>query len=231
MYLMIGFILTILSIGEMANKVPYKKKGVILLTICLTLFLALRYGQGTDYYGYYLQYRWVEGTASLLVNSLHHGELGWYMLLVIFNRLGFSYELFIALLSVTMMLLIYRTIKRYSPYGIISLLIFYPTFFLTYCFSAIRQGLVMCLFIGFGLEFLLNRKYLKYYILVFILCFFHKSAIVLAILPIVLKFRKRKPGKWFIFAIIVAVIFGYSGMLNSIASRFGISSDYFSASD
>lgn len=223
MYVIIGLLLTFFAILELGNKNTYHCKLFNFLVLCLTLFLCFRYGQGTDYYGYYLQYQYVDAGGSLLVNSLYHGEIGWYILLVLAKRIGFSFELFIGILSVIMMGSIYKAIRKYSPYGITSLLLLYPTFFLTYCFSAIRQGLVMSLFLGLGVDLLIQKKYIRYYVLTLILFLFHTSAIVLFLLPVVLHFKNRRIERWFLAAVLAGVIFGYTGFLNSIAVRVGVS--------
>ena len=229
MYVLIGLLLTILAIIEVGNGTPNKKKLFLGGWFLMTLMLAIRYGQGSDYYGYYLQYIRIDSSASLFVNSLYHGELGWYMLIVIAKRLGFCFEVFIALLSIAMMYSIGRAIKKFSPYKIWSLLIFYPTFYLTYCFSAIRQGLVMSLFLGFGLELLLEKKWTKYYILSIILILFHKSAIVLLLLPVIMHFKECRIEKYCVVAVTFGVFFGYSEILNRVATAIGIEG-YFNVS-
>lgn len=222
MYILICLLLTILTIIEIIKSTPYKKKLFFILIFFMTIMLAIRYGQGSDYYEYYLQYTQIDSSASLFINRLYHGELGWYILLVIANRLGLSFETFIMILSIVMMSLIGRAINKLSPYKILSLLILYPTFYLTYFFSAIRQGLVASIFLGFGLELLIKKKYIKYYVLSVVLIFFHKSAFILLLLPLLLKFRKYKIEKYCIFAIVLNIAFSYSGFLNRIASIIGI---------
>lgn len=225
MYFAIGICLTILSLIELIKK-KYQDKVFILLIFFLTLLLAFRYGQGTDYYGYYRQYVSVKFADNIFENILYHGEWGWYVLMFLSNKIGLSYEMFIALISFVMMCGIFRVINKYSPYKMISLLIFYPTFYLTYCFSALRQGLVMCLFLGFGLELLLKKAYLRYILLVMILITFHKSAIVLLVLPIALQFKGRKVAKWIIVVPIIVAILEYIGIINNIANNLGVSSYY-----
>lgn len=222
MYILIGLLLTVCAIIELGNKTAYRKNLYTMLAIVLTALLAFRYGQGSDYYGYYLQFNRVDASASLLVNSLYHGELGWYIILVVSKRLGISFELFIGIVSLIMMSSINRAIKKYSPYGITSLLLLYPTFYLTYFFSAIRQGLVMSIFLGFGLELLLEKRNAKYYLLIIALCFIHKSAIVLLILPLCLHFEYIKWDKFCIIAVATGVFFSYSGILNRFATSLEI---------
>lgn len=222
MYVLVGLLLTLTAIIELGTGIAHKRTSFFVWILFLTVMLAVRYGQGTDYYGYYLQYNGIDARASLFVNSLHHGELGWYMLLIIANRIGMSFEIFIMIISVIMMGSIGKVIEKYSPYKIWSLLILYPTYYLTYCFSAIRQGLVMSLFLGFGLDFLIEKKYTKYYVLSVLLILFHRSAFILLLLPCILHFRKYHIEKYCVFAVLFAVLFGCFGVLDKIASIIGI---------
>ncbi|MBO6128655.1 MAG: EpsG family protein [Pseudobutyrivibrio sp.] len=168
------------------------EKPFIIMWIILTLMLIFRYGQGTDYYAYFLQYEYIDSAGSFWINALGHGEIGWYILLLTANKLGLSFFVFLGIISFVMMISIYRVISKYSPYKILSLLLLFPTFYLTYCYSAIRQGLVLCLFLGFGFELLLNKKYLKYYLLTFVLVLFHTSAVILLLLPALLNWKNNK---------------------------------------
>lgn len=224
MYIILVILLSICSILELNLNLNNETKGFKAYFLLLTIILAIRYGQGTDYYNYLIQFSRVDMNASLLVNELYHGEIGWYILLILSKRIGMSFDIFICFISVIMMCSIQRGIKKHSPYKITSLLLFYPTFYLTYCFSALRQGLIMTIFIGFGLDYLLEKKYFKYYCLIAVLILFHKSSFVLLFLPIALHFKDYKIEKYLIFAVILGIVFGYTGILNRVASLIGITS-------
>lgn len=227
MFIGIGIIISFIALLELNNKRNVNNKCFFGLAVILTSMLCLRYGQGTDYNGYHMQFERINPSASLLVNSLYHGELGWYMLMVIAKRLGMSFDMFIGIISLIMMMLTIRVIIKYSPYKVISLLILYPTYYLTYYYSALRQGLVLCLFLGVGLDLLLKGRFIKYFILISILVFIHSSAAVLFILPFALYLQERKMNSWLIIAYIVILFLGYSGLLNILVSRVG---DYFRVS-
>lgn len=229
MFAVLGIILSLFALLEVSNRIKYNSKAYYFFAILLLVMLCFRYGQGTDYHAYELQYEYINRAGRLLVNTLYHGELGWYVLMFVSKRIGLSFSLFIGVLSLLMMLSTIKAINKYSPYKIFSLLLLYPTFYLTYFYSAVRQGLVLSLFLCFGLEWLLNKKYLRYCILMIILALFHSSAIVLLVLPIALHFRDRRPGKWVLFAFLFMIVVGYTGVLNGIGNRMGRGS-YFSVS-
>lgn len=184
-------------------------QGAFLL---LTAAICLRYGQGTDYFGY---------MDVFILRD--HGEIGYTILQSIVSYLGLSFEFMVAVIALFQMLCIYRVIMRHSPYKLFSLLLLYPTIYLTYFFSAIRQGIVIAFFLGFMVEWLLKDKWVKYLIACIILATFHSSALVLIPLVLIKKIDEKilwvglglaafagifilfAPAEWFAFIKIGAV--------------------------
>lgn len=222
MFVVLGGILSIAAIAELNNVGNRKTLIFRFLFLFMSLMLCFRYGQGTDYYPYQLQYERINVSSSLLVNSLYHGEIGWYILMMIFKRAGCSFYLFIGVISALMMLGMYKAINRYSPLKCLSLLIMFPTYYMTYMYSAVRQGIVLSLFLAYGLDFLRKKRLLFYYLLVILLALFHTSALVLLFLPPLMKLRGKKPAFLIIIAFGMMVLFGYTGMLNRIAIELGV---------
>ena len=227
MYIFVGVLLTIFSIVELSNK-RFRKSNFVfyVLSLVLTVMLCLRYGQGTDYIEYQIQFQIINPDVETLVNQLEHGELGWFLMLLFFKKIGFNFDWFIIVLSLVMMTLTIKSIKRYSPYKILSLLLLYPTYFLTYYYSALRQGLVLCLFIFFGIKLLLEKKLFRYFLLVIVLCLFHFSAFLLFFVPLVFSLKKNVMLFLFIVAFMLSIIIGYSGLLTNIFRAVGIHTDY-----
>lgn len=229
MYIAIVFILSIFSVVQLNKNSNYINKSrfvfkhrhlFVFLIIVFTSILCVRYGQGTDYLEYLKQYESIDSSRFQLTNSLSHGEIGWYILLLVGNKLGLTFTFFIAIISIIMMLSISRAIIKYSPYPLLSLLIFYPTYYLTYCFSAIRQGLVLCIFLGFCIDFILNKKYFKYYLFITVLALFHTSAVLLFLAPFV-KYLKRYNEKLLILTVLILSFIG-SAIFTKIASLTGV---------
>ena len=160
--------------------------------VMLTLMLCLRYGQGTDYFGYLRNYH----------VSDNHSEVGYQALCKVLQLLKIRYEYLNAFIGLVTMLCFDRAIKRYSTWKNFTLLLIYPTVFLTYCFSATRQGLVIAFFSGFMVKWLENGKWIKYLMACFALATFHISAIVL--IPIVL-IRKVSLKKIYIVMVLCVV--------------------------
>ena len=93
-----------------------KKNRLFLIAFCgLTLMLCLRYGQGTDYFGYMINYDTRD----------EHSEIGFVLISQLCRRIGISYEFFTIIVSLCQMLCLYRAVCLYSPIRNISLLLFY----------------------------------------------------------------------------------------------------------
>lgn len=191
-YITVCFFITIISIVEYRRRKPGRKQLFNVVWFVLTCMLVFRYGQGTDYYEYLIKYESVDNEGSFFVNAFYHGEIGWYILNLIGAKLGVSFIVFNGLISLVDMLMIRRFILSYSPYKVFSLLLFYPTFYLTGCYSIIRQGLALCVFLGVGVSLLVEKKTLKYFIMVLLLTMIHTSCIALAILPFIFDIKKKK---------------------------------------
>lgn len=171
-------ILIILCLAEIYSK-KYKEQFYYISFLVLLIFLCFRYGQGTDYFGYYINYNFTD----------LHSEIGYKLIAKMFFYFGVPFEVFIGMISTVQMLLLSRGIRIWSPYKNTSLLLAYPTVYLTYFFSGIRQGIVIAVFFGVLLEWLYQEKYIKYVIGSILLLTIHSSAIVLIPLVLIKKIR------------------------------------------
>ena len=175
MYWFIFIFLTAGTVYEIFGKKAIIKKywfyaGVLLLAV----IAAMRYGQGTDYFGYRKCY----GIGNLEHYALASLEPGYRYLTYELNNLGVSYSTFVMLLSFFEMFCIGRFLNKYSPYKALSLLLFYPTLYLTYIFSCYRQAIALCIFLGFGIPLLQEKKYIKYCVIIAVAVAFHKTALL-----------------------------------------------------
>lgn len=220
MYLLLGLFISVLALVEANRCNSLKGWWFPILMIMLTLLLCCRYGQGSDYYGYFLHFDYIDANASYMVNALYHGEIGWYALMLFCKKIGMNFEAFIAVISLLMMLMVWRTFKKHSSYPIMSILLLYPTYYMTYCNSAIRQGLVLCIFLGVGIDLILSNKYKHYIILVLGLILIHKSAIALLAVPLFLKIKFKSSLFWIIIAGVVSLGLSKAAFMISLSQQF-----------
>lgn len=185
--------------------------------IALWLVLVLRYGQGTDYFSYNYLFERFSDLKGAIYNTINeHGEIGFRVLCAVFP---WSFKWFVAIISTFEMLMLDRFIRRYSKNAIMSLLLFYPTYYLTYYFSILRQGIIIALFIGCLLEWIETKKWVRYYVVSVLAITIHSSAAVLLIIPLIRYLRM----KWILLidaccgvaGIVMSTSFGVA-MLNRI---------------
>lgn len=211
MFLLIGLILFIVSFFEIFLN---KKNNIffLLLSIVLIFFLCFRFGQGTDYFGYYWLYEQVGSFTTELFNLNVHGEIIWRLVESVFKQFGLSFEMFVFFISFITIVATIKLINNKSPYKVFSLFLLYPTFYLTYYFSGFRQGLVIAIFIGVGLELLIKRKYLYYSLLFLVMSFIHTSAFLLLLLPFIINIKKIGLAKCFSLVFIGFIFITISGL-------------------
>ena len=175
------------------------KKLYYAFLILLTVMLCFRYAQGTDYVTYEARYYFDHPTYSKF-------EPGYQLLTEVFQRLHMEFPLLIMCIGLVNMLLLNRFINKNSECNIFSLLIAYPTLYLTYFYSIMRQGVAISLFLGVMLECLEKRKYILYYILALLAISFHKSSVVFLVVPIALRFREKHYYYLLVLAILFAIL-------------------------
>lgn len=159
----------------------------IFTMLIMGLMFVFRYGQGTDYFGYKWIFSVISPNASFSeLRSLNiNSEIGWRLLCQGAKKIGMSYETMVIFVSLIEWIGFSRFIRRLCPRRMLALLMSYHTLYLTYMFSALRQGVIICIFLGFLLPCYLEKKYKKYVAGCLVCSFVHSVALV-GLLPLVL---------------------------------------------
>lgn len=235
LYIITFFIITISAI--IAYIYPrYDKQLYCISFVVLTAFLCLRFGQGTDYPGYMRIYKQAEFALNpeygfRYYHNLGHSEIGWKILMILFKMVNTPFGIVISSMGLVSMLLIHFGIKNFNlKQKTMALVLLYPTIYLTYLFSGIRQGLVMALFFGVLLKKLIEKKYAFYLIGVIILSTLHKASLIYLIVPVVLLVKTKYIKLGFIMSLTVSVLLFVEPvqmLFKNIATLCGISATYF----
>ena len=204
----------------------------------MTVFLALRYGQGTDYAGYLEIYHQAKeafdpeyGLQFFLRRT--HTEIGWKLLMILLYGLKIDFQIFVVVLSLIMMFFTNKFIEQYcGAYKTTALVLLYPTVYLTYYFSGWRQGIAMAIFFGILLKKLLDKKYIYYVVVVVLLCTIHKSALIYFAAPLIILVK----DKWIKYLFAICAIFSglmifepTRNLVYRISLMIGAGKSYFSA--
>ena len=148
------------------------------------MMLCFRYAQGTDYYGYYVNYLLTPKIWNpIKVFTIKiHGEIGWLLLCALCRAFAMPFDMLVFFISLFEMWCIHRFVSRWCPLRTVALLLIYPTIYLTYAMSALRQGMVLLFFLGFMIEWFHQKKWKHYIIGTFVCILFHSSAVVFLVL-------------------------------------------------
>ena len=216
LYLVIWIVICFFGIKDFLFRATYKVKNreFKLLLIILLVMLTLRFGQGTDYFAYrYIYNRLSPDGFDFSIYSTVHGEIGYLILCNLFRYAKLPYEFFIACTAVFQMLCFARFCKYFKIDTPFVLVLAYPTLYMTYFTSAIRQGIVAAVYLGILIPMLLEKKY-KSYIFVTVLCSLIHSASIVFIFPMVLK----KIGKIKVaqYGCVVSWIIGFAMTLPAV---------------
>ena len=180
----------------------------------LTVMLALRFGQGTDYVSYRMIYYTMPANVSGMMSyAFAKAEIGWRLITMVFRMAALPFEVFVLVLSAFQMWMLWRFLKRYCKYKILALFLGYHTLYLTYLFSAMRQGTVIIVFLGLLLPWLLEGKWMRYFLGVMVLMNIHAVALILLVPMVALCIRLS------VKHIVALVAFGFCvGILFSICN-------------
>lgn len=206
MYWLVFIFIAICALFEIRNRRINRTAFFTIYTI-LVLMTMLRQGQGTDYYNYMEIYKEVgviseQTPLALLIMKDPLFSLINYVAI----QLGIGYKLFSALFSLAIMLLMYKFYNRSCHQSAVALFMLYATFYLVYPFSGIRQGLTMAIVLGVLYPLLKQRKYWKYYIILFIISFIHQSVLICALFPLVYRFKIKSSILLFVGSICAVIM-------------------------
>jgi hypothetical protein len=211
------FIVSVIAVflAFLPNNNDKNNRNLFLSFLAIFIFLALRYDFGNDYMNYFDYFEYVQ---KLSIKGLLHfreyenlelKEVGFTWL----NKLFPSFYLMVAVLSLFSCYVYFNAIKLYGTPRLIwfSVFIFlFDPYLMLVQSSAIRQTVAICLFI-YSIKYLIDRKFLKYCLLILLASLFHKSALFL--LPVYLLITPVQWGKWILIAIVglylALALFGY----------------------
>lgn len=190
MYIVItvSFIALFLTFQEKSRKL---RNGMKYGFVLLTLLGAIHYNYGTDYRAYHNLYTVLidsnlefQSLLSLDFESLseegNFKDPGWIYLCKIFSYLG-GFFMMVAVLNIIQNIIVYRFIKsevnkRWWPMAVFIYL--FVTSYYVLNFSMMRQGFVVCVFLGMW-QYIKTRKWWIPLFILFLCSFIHASAIIL----------------------------------------------------
>lgn len=176
--LILGIIAVSLAWLEGIGKFKHGMKSAFIL---IFLFLTLRYDFGNDYMGYLFQFVEIRNIRDVEYFHFRYNEVGWWYLNYFFSLLGpVGFFIMYGVIAAFTSFVGYRFIKKYVSvkyFGLaVFLYIFQPDNVLVLS-SGIRQFIAVSIFL-LSIDYLVNRQYLRYLLLLIFASLFHTSVLV-----------------------------------------------------
>lgn len=125
---------------------------------------------------------WIQGSNTLK-------DVGYTLFQKIFQIFSNDYQVFLVVVAILFMVPMGVWIYRNSENVLLSYIVFSCLFYSFFAITGIRQTLVTGFMVFIGSELLKKKKYVWYYLLLFLLITIHKSVIALAIVPFIRKVK------------------------------------------
>lgn len=202
------------SFPKLEGKIPYKKfliGGVI--TVCI-FQMGLRWETGTDWIPY-LEHFDSQNTNSPFINTDYSFETGYNFLVWLSKCLVPEYSFFLLLHAVIFFLLLKKGYEYFSPYSLVTLLLFYVSFLGIW--GSNRQLIAAGLGV-LSLTYLYEKKWWAYALCIFLAFSFHSTSLLIVIFV----FLNRKFTNYsIIITLFVCIVIGFSALPYKIFSLFG----------
>ncbi|HIB8180946.1 TPA: EpsG family protein [Elizabethkingia anophelis] len=187
-----------------------KKRIVNILFVLFfsTLFILswIRWERGTDWNNYLLFFNYIDAAYETGI------EKGYIYLSVFSKAIDNDYTLFLLFQAIIIYGLTYASIKLYSPYKFLSLLVWFSFAFAGIFF--VRQSIAITLGL-FSFQYILKRKLLNYIMFIILASFFHRTALVLLPFYFIVNYKIQKK---YIFLLLIAVFLSSALAKNLLAN-------------
>jgi len=220
-YFLILFIASSFSIIEVILSFDKSRKHSMLivifwfLVVTLILFAGLR-RVGADFENYEIIYDVLAEDSSWSDWRVITLEPGFKSLMVMLKYTNFQFSLLVcAFLGVTLKA---KFISKYSPYPILSLVIYFSSLFIIKEMGQIRNGIAMGIVL-WSFDALIQQKKTRFLFLTFLAILFHWSAF--CVLPLFFFGDKKIPTSAYVFSILAIffmILFNLTSVISNLIS-------------
>ena len=176
-----------------------ERKEVFYWGICVIFILlaGLRYEIGIDtrmymksweFYPDFWNMHWFEDISRFQekASGLNRFQPGWVLYCMIIRSISEDFTLLQIVTALLFNIAIFRTIKKYSRYPFLTILIFYINFkFLEFEFEIMRETVAVSVFLLLAFDNYIKRRWAAYYVGTAFAFFMHTPAILMFMLPLV----------------------------------------------
>lgn len=104
-------------------------------------------------------------------------ELGYLWLTKLCAMVELNYTVFLTIIAILIYVPLYRLIYKYSPYPLLSIILYFGLGFFAYSLGIFRQFIALSIVIA-GTDFIIKREIYKWLLTVFFASLFHKSSLI-----------------------------------------------------
>ncbi len=181
-------------------------------------------GTDTSSYGYYFERDYLQFSDLLSRDYLLDKESGFYLIAATAGLIAHQYWVLFIMIAIVAVFCHLLSIYRYSINPVLSLFVFVTLGYYTFFFNGARQGLACAVYtLSFGA--LMQGKFWKYALWVFIAALFHRSVVIA--LPLYFLFRIPYSLKLLLAMVALAIVctLTFDSLLNLgvlISSRYAL---------
>lgn len=223
-YFIVITYLIVLSISFDFLRVKGPKKFFYYFTLIIFILIAgLRWKVGGDSLTYQVRFETLIYPLNQF-SKINFLELGWepgYLLLNSISKTIIPEFWFFQLIqAIFVNVILFDFFKKNTSYFFTALVLYAIFYFFYFNMEILREIIPICIFIKWMYPELEKGNYKKYYLINFIMLFFHTSSIILFLFPLFSKFKLNRKGFIFLGIITIAFILIFSifpSILNVLA--------------
>lgn len=176
-YIILFFVISAFSFLDLTDiSKEFKYYLLLSIAVILWLFTGLRFETGTDYLSYYDYFKNVNQH-----NLLDRGFAAGYAYLNLISKLLFNnFNIFLLILGSISIGIKINFIRKYSPFWLLSLFMFFSSYFLTLEMGSIRMGIAIAI-LCFSIKYIKRRNLIKFIFIILIATLFHKFSFIFVI--------------------------------------------------
>ncbi len=116
--------------------------------------------------------------------------IGWILFAVSVKSIFNNFNFLLICVAILFNISIFKTIKQYSTYPFLTILLFFYNFkFLEFEFEILRESLAVSVFLFFAFNAYVKKRWVKFYFFCILTILFHYSALFMLALPLVRNLR------------------------------------------
>lgn len=174
MFIYIAILIILLMLGIV--EIWFQEKRISwVIGSGLAVFAGLRYYTGYDYINYQRNYYRIQSVSSVIDNTTF--EPGYLLANFSFTQIGFGYQTFVLVLSLISLSLLTWYLYKYFPYPSLALTYYYARFYHLRDMAQVRSALASIILL-FGIPYLVEKKFWKFFLIVFLASMFHSGSFV-----------------------------------------------------